>query len=113
MLEKKSQSINELFWNKQVIPRPPQAPSGNGNEEDKGGESDTDELQETEPLAVILVNSMFHLLFLPGHLSPLFPISDLASALSYLLPIIQTSRSKTLIKISMRMILRLKSLSLL
>jgi hypothetical protein len=69
MLEKKSQSINELFWNKQVIPRPPQAPSGNGNEEDKGGESDTDELQETEPLAVILVNSMFHLLFLPGHTS--------------------------------------------
>jgi hypothetical protein len=82
MLEKKSQSINELFWNKQVIPRPPQPTQGQqssngngGNEEDKAGEageggggteSDSEELQETEPLAVILVNSMFHLLFLPG-----------------------------------------------
>lgn len=60
MLEKKSQSINELFWNKQVIPKPP-----HHNEEEKGDDS-SEELQETEPLAVILVNSMFHLLFLPG-----------------------------------------------
>jgi hypothetical protein len=80
MLEKKSQAINELFWNKQIIPKPaPPPPSSTApsqGEEEKGSASHTapppsvtddgDELQETEPLAVILVNSMFHLLFLPG-----------------------------------------------
>jgi hypothetical protein len=59
MLEKKSQPINQLFWNKQVIPKPSQT----GDEAEESGE-----IQETEPLAVILVNSMFHLLFLPGTL---------------------------------------------
>ena len=70
MLEKKSQTINELFWNKQIIPKPVAVTqnnnnNGNNNEEEKNNEIE-EELQETEPLAVILVNSMFHLLFLPG-----------------------------------------------
>ena len=39
---------------------------GNESKNDSGQEETTEELQETEPLAVILINSVFHLLFLPG-----------------------------------------------
>lgn len=63
MLEDSSnEDIRGLFWNKQVIPKSLTAEeSGDAAEEETQGE-----YQETEPLAVILVNSLFHLLFLPG-----------------------------------------------
>jgi hypothetical protein len=63
MLENKSQTMNELFWSKQVIPKSTPLVEG---EEVEGKTAPEEEFQETEPLAVILVNSMFHLLFLPG-----------------------------------------------
>ena len=64
-----NEEIRGLFWNKQVIPK-----SLTAEEDAEAGEesataatqSTEGEYQETEPLAVILVNSLFHLLFLPG-----------------------------------------------
>jgi hypothetical protein len=78
MLESDSQSVRELFWNKQVIPKAAATLTDEDAKEDGAGVDDsrngaavaedeaTEDLQETEPLAVILVNSIFHLLFLPG-----------------------------------------------
>lgn len=79
MLETDSQSVRELFWNKQIIPKvaasavedDAKEDGGGGIDESRNGAASNEEdvgedLQETEPLAVILVNSIFHLLFLPG-----------------------------------------------
>ena len=78
MLEGESRAVRGLFWNKQVIPHTPKPgvivsdeesgkeSGGLDDSKNGGGVDDEDELQETEPLAVILVNSIFHLLFLPG-----------------------------------------------
>lgn len=56
LLESKSQFVHELLWNKKFVK--------NAQEESKSPPG-PDEVQESEPLAVILVNTLFHLLFLP------------------------------------------------
>jgi hypothetical protein len=75
MLESKSRVVLDMFWRKQV--QRANTSSGDGNTESKesgdkdGDDNDTNNsketfaVHETEPLAVILVNAIFHLLFLP------------------------------------------------
>mmetsp|Transcript_33988 Transcript_33988/g.34636 ORF Transcript_33988/g.34636 Transcript_33988/m.34636 type:complete len:901 (-) Transcript_33988:376-3078(-) len=88
MLESESKSVRELFWNRQVISKSapstePEHETDNNNTNDtkdqitNSTKSDKDINEkdkidgnipnetDAEPLAVILINSMFHLLFLP------------------------------------------------
>lgn len=67
----KSSFIHDMLWNRQKLPKTISTDSG--DDESKGTHSssandthDNNEHIETEPLAVVLVNAMFHLLFLPG-----------------------------------------------
>lgn len=59
ILESKTEFVRELLWNKKFVK--------NLQDEAAEGkpESPVSHQQETEPLAVILVNTLFHLLFLP------------------------------------------------
>lgn len=58
LLESNSPYIRELLWNKKIV---------RNLQENAAADSEVkqDEVQESEPLAVILVNTVFHLLFLP------------------------------------------------
>lgn len=62
LLEKEDKQIRDLFWSRQIAPMKPQDMGDNDNENTLSG----NDLQDSEPLAVILINSLFHLLFLPG-----------------------------------------------
>lgn len=53
-----NRTIKEMLWSRRKV----KLPSKSGEE---GGEAKDEEVQESEPLAVILVNTIFHLLFLP------------------------------------------------
>lgn len=55
LLESKSSFVRELLWNKKFVK----------NAQEEGVPPGPEDTQESEPLAVILVNTMFHLLFLP------------------------------------------------
>ena len=89
MLESKSEEMKNLFWRKQSIAKQQQQLNTKNNSNDKkqkkknvakadskddentknndnNNNSAGEETEETEPLAVILVNAIFHLLFLPG-----------------------------------------------
>jgi hypothetical protein len=59
LLETESKVIKDLLWNRRFVKGTP--------EEAAAGESEvvSEEVRESEPLAVILVNTIFHLLFLP------------------------------------------------
>lgn len=68
--------VKELLWSKRVVKNLPQeattntttiegAEDGEETKEVHGNGEGDGEVQESEPLAVILVNTMYHLLFLP------------------------------------------------
>lgn len=76
MLESDSESAKNLCWRRQIVPKTLGTPLSDlatggtvasHGEEGEGSEKlpDTEEVRESEPLAVVLVNAMFHLLFLP------------------------------------------------
>lgn len=84
MIESGSKVMKELFWSRQLIKGKGAAPlaaatgavaGGGASAAATGGESaaaeeskgspEKEETQESEPLAVVLVNAVFHLLFLP------------------------------------------------
>ena len=60
LLENESPVIKDLLWGRRFVTSTSQG--NDGGESKNGAGEDT---QESEPLAVILVNTMFHLLFLP------------------------------------------------
>ena len=63
LLENENSYIRDLFWNRQTPPI--SADEKQTNEEGENEDTNNDG-PDTEPLAVILINSLFHLLFLPG-----------------------------------------------
>ena len=75
MLESESESVKSLCWRKQALPKPVTplsdlATAGTVPSPGEDGEGETKlnapaDARESEPLAVVLVNAMFHLLFLP------------------------------------------------
>lgn len=75
MLESESESVRSLCWRKQALPKPitPLSDLATAGTVPSPGEDGEPELKlnppadarESEPLAVVLVNAMFHLLFLP------------------------------------------------
>jgi High-temperature-induced dauer-formation protein len=75
MLESESESVKSLCWRKQALPKPitPLSDLATAGTVPSPGEDGEPELKlnppadarESEPLAVVLVNAMFHLLFLP------------------------------------------------
>ena len=76
MLESDSESAKNLCWRRQVVPKTLGTPLSDlatggtipsHGEEGEGGDKnlDVEEVRESEPLAVVLVNAIFHLLFLP------------------------------------------------
>jgi len=71
MLESESKIVRSLCWARQYPSKAEGARAGEGNENDgeTNGQSIEEEAPaqeaEIEPLAVILINSIFHLLFLP------------------------------------------------
>lgn len=71
MIESKSKAIMDLMWGKQTKKEvtDAQKPTDDTKEESKEHDAEKKdaefEAHETEPLAVILINAMFHLLFLP------------------------------------------------
>ena len=75
MLESDSESAKNLCWRRQVVPKTQATPlsdlATNGTIPSHGedGENEktepVEEMRESEPLAVVLVNAIFHLLFLP------------------------------------------------
>lgn len=73
MTETDSTFVRKLLWKRQEIPvSEDQAAHGEALETKEGdavstgqGEGEQPAVQETEPLAVILINTLFHLLFLP------------------------------------------------
>lgn len=64
MLETDSKFVMDLFWSKQVVSTPGRA-DAEGDKGEAGVEDPPATQTESEPLAVILINAMFHLLFLP------------------------------------------------
>ena len=56
-LESDSKVIKDLLWGRRFVK--------NTNENKNNNDNDNEDSQESEPLAVILINTMFHLLFLP------------------------------------------------
>lgn len=74
LLESDEKYVWELLWNKRMVKNQATMPSseeGKG-EEGVGADSSLDvtsasigDIQESEPLAVILINTIFHLMFLP------------------------------------------------
>ncbi len=95
-----SEEIRSLFWNKQIVPQ--QLTAGDETKAEGGeggGAAATETVEETEPLAIILVNSLFHLLFLPGMVSltvTLCHITCMHVSMFTLLPQILRSRTRTL-----------------
>jgi hypothetical protein len=75
MLEADSKTVRDLCWQKQIVPRsaaataaatPETSPAATATSSTTGNlGAGAEEVVESEPLAVILVNAMFHLLFLP------------------------------------------------
>jgi High-temperature-induced dauer-formation protein len=75
MLESESESVRSLCWRKQALPKPitplsDLATAGTVPSPAEDGEPELKlnppaDARESEPLAVVLVNAMFHLLFLP------------------------------------------------
>jgi len=81
MLESNSKFVKELFWTRQQVPKPKASGGGGADAAAAPGTSSTaaaaegateaaggdggEDVQESEPVAVILVNAIFHLLFLP------------------------------------------------
>lgn len=75
MLESDSEAAKNLCWRRQALPKPitplsdlATAGTGPSTGGDMDGETKTEvpsDVRESEPLAVVLVNAMFHLLFLP------------------------------------------------
>ncbi len=63
LLENENSYIRDLFWNRQT---PPISADEKQANEDGENEDALNDGPDTEPLAVILINSLFHLLFLPG-----------------------------------------------
>lgn len=60
LLETDSRIVQELLWSKRYVKNIQSAALENGEEQ-----VGPDDFQESEPLAVILVNTLFHLMFLP------------------------------------------------
>ena len=53
LLESKSKAVRDMLWSRSFMNKPPQSNDSEGT------------VHDSEPLAVILVNTLFHLLFLP------------------------------------------------
>lgn len=69
MLESEEQYIQDLFWKRRVVVSPGEEKSAGGpavttsSPSSETGEAAAE--QDLEPLAVVLVNAVYHLLFLP------------------------------------------------
>lgn len=65
MLQVNSKPTKEIFWSKQRIIKHPKSPPMDTTGSASPAQSVEEEYEDTEPMAVILVNAMLHLLFLP------------------------------------------------
>jgi hypothetical protein len=64
--ESNSPAVKDLLWNKRLVKNIQAEAEASHEDEKKSAETtESDEYQETEPLGVILVNTLYHLLFLP------------------------------------------------
>lgn len=69
LLESDEKYVWELLWNKRMVKNQTAGPNGEEGKGEEAVEADSSgnlgEIQESEPLAVILINTIFHLMFLP------------------------------------------------